>query len=168
MKTIVAMFNTTLDAQNGVLALEHIGVAPKDVSLLVAENATGEHFKVMETNKAAQGAVGGGVVGGLLGALAGTLVAIGIIVAPGVGLVAAGPVIAALAGAGAGAAGGSLVGGLVGMGIPEHEAKAISERVTRGGVLLAVTPRDEEDANNIRDALRKSGATSLSNVSQAA
>jgi hypothetical protein len=59
-------------------------------------------------------------VGGALGLLAG----IGALAIPGVGpLIAAGPIMAALAGLGVGGAVGGLVGALVGMGIPEYEAK---------------------------------------------
>ena len=49
---------------------------------------------------------------------------IGALAIPGVGpFIAAGPIMAALAGAGVGAAVGGLTGALVGMGIPEYEAK---------------------------------------------
>ena len=57
----------------------------------------------------------GGVIGGTLGLLAG----IGALAIPGVGpLIAAGPIMATLAGLGVGGAVGGLVGALVGMGIP--------------------------------------------------
>jgi hypothetical protein len=44
-------------------------------------------------------------------------------------LIAAGPVVAALAGAGAAGATGGLVGGLIGAGIPEVEAKRFAGRI---------------------------------------
>jgi hypothetical protein len=51
----------------------------------------------------------------------GWLVGIGALAIPGVGpFIAAGPIMAALAGAGVGAAVGGLAGALVGMGIPEE------------------------------------------------
>src|SRR5207342_3455272 len=81
------------------------------------------------------GATAGGVVGGTLGLLAG----IGALAIPGVGpFIAAGPIMAALAGVGVGGAVGGLIGALVGMGIPEYEAKRYEGRVKDGGVLLSV------------------------------
>ena len=58
---------------------------------------------------------------------------------PGVGpLIAAGPLMATLAGMGVGGAVGGILGALVGMGIPEYEAKWYEGRVREGGVLLSV------------------------------
>jgi hypothetical protein len=52
------------------------------------------------------------------------MVGIGALAIPGLGrFIAAGPIMAALAGAGAGAAAGGLTGALIGMGIPELESK---------------------------------------------
>lgn len=54
----------------------------------------------------------------------GWLAGLGMLTVPGIGpLVAAGPIVAALAGIGAGGATGGLIGALVGSGIPEVEAK---------------------------------------------
>src|SRR5450631_2221627 len=83
----------------------------------------------------ATGVTTGGVIGGTLGLLAG----IGALAIPGLGpFIAAGPIMAALAGLGVGGAVGGLVGALVGMGIPEYEAKRYEGRVKNGGVLLSV------------------------------
>lgn len=164
MTTLVAMFTNTQDADRAVEQLTGYGVAASDMSMLVAETASGQHFKVVEANKGAEGAVGGGLVGGALGALAAGLVAIGVIVVPGVGLLGVGPLLAALAGAGAGAAGGGLVGGLVGLGIPVHEAQVLNERVTRGGILLALDTRADDDLGTLRQLLSNAGATSISTV----
>ena len=58
---------------------------------------------------------------------------------PGLGpLLAAGPIVAALAGAGAVGALGGIIGALAGMGIPEYEAKRYEGRIREGGVLLSV------------------------------
>jgi hypothetical protein len=63
----------------------------------------------------------------------------GALAIPGIGpLIAAGPIMAGLAGLGVGGAVGGLVGALVGMGIPEYEAKLYEGRVKNGGVLLSV------------------------------
>jgi hypothetical protein len=70
--------------------------------------------------------IGWTVPGGALGWLAG----IGALAIPGVGpFIAAGPIMAALAGVGAGAVTGGLVGGLTGLGMPEYEAKRYEGRI---------------------------------------
>ena len=77
-------------------------------------------------------------------ACVGWLVGIGALAIPGIGpLVAAGPVVAALAGAGAAGATGGLVGGLIGAGIPEVEAKRYAGRIREGGYLISVHCDDQ-------------------------
>jgi hypothetical protein len=75
-------------------------------------------------------------------------------VVPGLGLLAAGPVVAILAGLGAGAAAGGLTGALIGLGIPEHEAKFFNDAIERGGILVGVYAHDDkkEVARKILDA----------------
>ena len=77
---------------------------------------------------------------------------------PGIGpLVAAGPVFAALAGAGAGGAAGGLVGGLVGAGIPEIEAKRYAGRIREGGYLVSVHCDDSAWAKRAEEILEATG-----------
>jgi len=60
----------------------------------------------------------------------------GALAIPGVGpLIAAGPIMATLAGVGVGGAIGGITGALVGMGIPEYEAKRMRP-YQKGGILL--------------------------------
>src|SRR5437763_1410830 len=81
------------------------------------------------------GAATGGVVGGVLG----WLIGIGALTIPGLGpFIAAGPIVAALAGAGAVGATGGLIGALVGTGMPEIEAKRYEGRLRNGGLLCSV------------------------------
>jgi hypothetical protein len=163
--TVAAVFSTRLDADRAVDDLVAAGFTRGAISLLVAESSRGQHFKVVEGDKAAEGAIGGSVVGGTLGALAAGLVAIGIIVAPGIGLIAAGPLLAALAGLGAGAAAGGLVGGLVGLGIPEHHAKVMDAQITRGGILVAVGTANKDEQHAAEKAFADAGAVTTSNSS---
>lgn len=163
--TVAAVFSSRPEADRAVDDLVRAGFARGSISLLVAESSRGQHFKVVEGDKAAEGAIGGSVVGGTLGAIAAGLVAIGIIVAPGVGLIAAGPLLAALAGLGAGAAAGGLVGGLVGLGIPEHHAKVMDAQITRGGILVAVGTVDKDQQKAAEDAFAAAGAVTTSTSS---
>ena len=81
------------------------------------------------------GVTAGGVIGGTLGLLAG----VGLLAIPGLGpFIAAGPIMAGLAGLGVGGAVGGVTGALIGMGIPEFEAKRYEGRLQKGGILLSV------------------------------
>ncbi|MGZ5715336.1 MAG: hypothetical protein ACXWIG_14360, partial [Caldimonas sp.] len=70
---------------------------------------------------------------------------------PGLGLVIAGPPAAAIAAAGAGAATGGIVGALIGWGIPEERVKEYDEGIRKGGILMAVRPKSDEDAAYLED-----------------
>src|SRR4030095_4159743 len=96
-------------------------------------------FAHEKDTKAPEGATTGAGTGAVIGGVLGWLAGIGAIAIPGLGpFIAAGPIMAALAGLGAGGAAGGIVGGLVGMGLPEYEAKRYEGRVKDGGVLISV------------------------------
>ncbi len=87
-----------------------------------------------------------------------TIAAVGTSVAiPGLGLVVAGPLAAALAGAGAGGATGGLVGALIGAGIPEERVTHYESGLKSGGILMGVTPRNDDDAIAIENSWRQRG-----------
>jgi len=81
-------------------------------------------------------------------------------------LIAAGPIMATLAGVGVGGAVGGLVGALVGMGIPEYEAKRYEGAVKGGGTLLSVHCDTSEQIDVAKDALKETGATDISSSSE--
>lgn len=104
-------------------------------------------------------------VGGTLGLLAG----IGALAIPGVGpLIAAGPIMGALAGLGVGGAVGGLVGALVGMGIPEYEAKRYEGRVKDGGILLSVHCDSSEEISRAKEILKATGADDVASSGEKA
>lgn len=147
-KTIVAMYDSVDEARDAVQDLQKTGFMADRISLVTCELPGGamrtEHPEGAGT-RAAQGAGVGGGIGAVLGGAAGLLVGLGTLAIPGVGpVVAAGPLLAALAGAGAGATAGGIVGALVGAGIPEREAQAYAEGVRRGGTLVSVNAPDTD------------------------
>src|SRR5207248_4456316 len=110
------------------------------------------------------GVVSGGIAGGVLGWLTG----IGALAIPGLGpLIAAGPIVAALAGAGALGTVGGIIGALAGMGIPEYEAKRYEGRIREGGILLSVHSDDSNWTTKAKDILQRSGAQDVSSASEA-
>src|ERR1700745_3966996 len=106
--------------------------------------------------------------GALLGGGLGWLAGIGALAIPGLGpFIAAGPIMAALAGAGVGGAVGGLTGALVGMGIPEYEAKRYEGRVKDGGILLSVHSDDSQWTKRAKEILERTGAEDVSSTGEA-
>jgi len=106
----------------------------------------------------------GGIIGGTLGLLVG----IGALAIPGIGpIIAAGPIVATLAGMGAGGAVGGIVGALVGMGIPEFEAKRYEGAVKEGGTLLSVHCDTSDEIHTAKQALRDTGARDIASTGEA-
>jgi len=104
----------------------------------------------------------------LLGGGLGWLAGIGALAIPGVGpLIAAGPIVAALAGAGVGGAVGGLTGALIGMGIPEYEAKRYEGRVKEGGILLSVHSDNSDWTKKAKDILERTGAEDVASTGEA-
>lgn len=139
----VIAYQTPAEASQAVDHLIAEGVPKGDISVMLSEQTHGTHFAVKENTKGTEGAGIGAAVGGVLGAIGATAVAAAGIAIPGIGFLAAGPIMTALAGLGAGAATGGLIGGLAGLGVPEHEAKLYEEIVKDGGVLVGVSTHDD-------------------------
>jgi hypothetical protein len=96
-------------------------------------------------------------------------VGIGALAIPGLGpFIAAGPIMAALAGAGVGGAVGGLTGALIGMGIPEYEAKRYEGRVKDGGLLLSVHSASAGETKRAKAILEQTGAQDISSTGEAA
>lgn len=93
-------------------SLRAAGFRNSDISAILPERDRTAKDLVAEINtKAPEGVATGAGTGAAVGGVLGWLVGIGAIAIPGIGpLVAAGPVVAALAGAGAAGAAGGLVG----------------------------------------------------------
>jgi uncharacterized membrane protein len=90
-------------------------------------------------------------------------VGIGALAIPGVGpFIAAGPIMAALAGAGVGAAVGGLTGALVGMGIPEYEAKRYEGKIKEGNMLISVHSENSDEVKRAKDIFERAGAHDIS------
>ena len=149
---VTGLFADRDSAERAYDSVTRRGYDKNDVNLVMSDDTRKKHFssdgrQTELGNKAAEGAGIGGAVGGTLGAIAAALAAVGTSVAiPGLGLVIAGPIAAALAGAGAGGVTGGLVGALVGWGIPEERIKQYEAGIKKGGILMGVKPRSDEDA----------------------
>lgn len=145
-ETVTAIYDNYGSARHAISVLEKNGVSEKDLSILAAENAVDKKIEIKNSSKAPEGASIGAGVGGAIGATLASLTAVGTVtLTGGLGLMAAGPVVAAFAGAGAGAGAGGVIGGLVGMGLPETEAKMVDKKLANGHVLVGVTVDNNKD-----------------------
>src|SRR5687768_10476082 len=104
---VTGLFRDRESAERAYGSLEKRGYSKDDVNLLMSDETRKKHFAVddRETelgNKALEGAGTGAAIGGTVGATLAAIAAIGTTLAlPGLGLLIAGPLAAAVAGAGA-------------------------------------------------------------------
>jgi hypothetical protein len=152
--TISALYDSQADASAAVRELEASGISDKNISMV--SNSTSSSYEQEVAKDAGTGAGIGAAIGGTGGLLAG----LGLLAVPGVGpVVAAGWLVATVAGAAAGAAVGGITGGLVGAmtenGIPEEEAHFYAEGIRRGGTLVSVQTSDEAKTATIRSILHR-------------
>ena len=153
--------------ERGVDALKDAGYRNTDISALFPENVGTKDFAHEKGTKAPEGATAGAGTGAVIGGTLGWLAGIGSLAIPGVGpLIAAGPIVAALAGIGVGGAVGGLTGALVGMGIPEFEAKRYEGRIKEGGILLSVHADNSEWTTRAREILERTGARDVTSTGE--
>ncbi len=149
---MTVMFRKWGDAENAYQELLKRGFTTDQINILMSDEtrAQNEGTKTELGNKAAEGTGVGAAVGGTVGAILGAVAAVGTGLAiPGLGLVIAGPIVAALAGAGAGGATGGLIGALIGWGIPEETVKRYESGIKEGGIVLGFTPRSVAESNEV-------------------
>jgi len=165
---VFGIYKDRMGVERAVDALKSAGFSNADISALFPENDGTRDFATEKSTKAPEGATTGAGTGAVLGGGLGWLMGIGALAIPGLGpLIAAGPIVAALAGAGVGGAVGGLTGALVGMGIPEYEAKRYEGRVKDGGILLSVHSDRSEDTKRAKDILEQTGAQDVSSTGEA-
>ena len=167
--SVFGIYKTRTAAENGVDALVAAGFSASDISVLLSQDVSTREFATEKHTKAPEGGTTGAVAGGAIGGTLGLLAGIGAIAIPGLGpFIAAGPIMATLAGAGAGGAVGTLVGTLAGLGVPEYEAKRYEGRVKDGGILLSVHCDDSDWVKKAEDILKHYGAEDISSAGEKA
>jgi len=154
VKTVVGLYDRFEDAQQVVRALIDGGFRQDDINL-IARDEKGEYSRYLQSHEGEmeekkEGIATGAGAGAVLGGIGGLLVGLGALAIPGIGpVIAAGPILAALAGAGVGAAVGGLVGALVEMGVPEDQANRYVEGIRRGGTLVSVRTDDTNSSRAV-------------------
>ncbi len=165
---VFGIYRNRADVENAVDALRQEEFRNTDISVLFPENEGTKDFAHEKNTKAPEGVTTGATTGAIVGGGLGWLAGIGALAIPGLGpFIAAGPIMAALAGVGAGGAIGGIAGALIGMGIPEYEAKRYEGRVKEGGILLSVHCDDSKWTKRAKQILEQTGADDISSTGEA-
>lgn len=165
---VYGLFETRAALEAAVNQFKAEGFLNSDISALLPSAGDTKEFAHQKETKAPEGATTGATTGAVLGGTLGWLAGIGTLAIPGIGpFVAAGPILAGLAGAGIGGAVGGIAGALVGMGIPEYEAKRFESAVKDGGILLSVHAGQGDWVNRAKDIFKHCGAHDISSTSEA-
>src|ERR1700741_1785228 len=156
---VFGIYSTRNSDEQAAEALVNGGFAAGDISVLLPENLGTREIGTEKSTKAPEGATAGASTGAGLGGALGLLAGIGALAIPGVGpLIAAGPIMATLAGMGVGGTVGGLAGALVGLGIPEYEAKRYEGIIQKGGILLSVHCSTSDEVKRAKQTLKDTGA----------
>src|SRR6202522_2394847 len=164
---VFGIFTTVASADNATDSLVRSGFSASDISALLPENLGPKQIGTEKATKAPEGATAGAGTGAVLGGALGLLAGIGALAIPGVGpLIAAGPIMAALAGIGVGGAVGGFTGALIGAGIPEYEAKRYEGRLQKGGILLSVHCDTSDQIKRAKEILKNANAEDISSTGE--
>jgi len=168
MKKVVGTFERVSDASSAVRAIRTAGFLASDVELVVRRADVG--VEVGEPAAAASGAtsravsgvasrtVAGGLAGGVIGGLAGLAATSMGVAMPGFeAVLAAGPITAALAGAGLGAIAGGAMGGMTSLGARGTHTGFELQSLRRGGAVVAVCA-DDSRVDEVERILHQQGA----------
>jgi len=165
---VFAIFRTRDQVERAIEGLRMNGYRAEDISVLLPENVGNKEMGTEKNTKSLEGAATGGATGAAALGVLGWLAGVGSLAIPGIGpFIAAGPIMAALAGMGAGAVLGGAAGALVGIGIPEYEAKRYEGLVRQGGILMSVHCDDSEWTSRAKKLLEQLGAEDISSTGEA-
>ena len=164
---VYGILHSRVQLERATESLRLNGFRPEDISVLLPESA-GRDIVTEKTSKGPEGTATGGVTGAAAGAMLGWLAGVGVLAIPGVGpFIAAGPIMATMAGMGAGAVLGGAAGGLVGIGIPEYESKHYEGFVQQGGILISVHCATHEATELAKQVLDTVNAEAIASTGEA-
>jgi hypothetical protein len=167
--SVMGIYSDRTTASDAVNVLRKAGYRSTDISVLASDNPGSKDFAHVKRTKALEGAATGTVAGAVVGAALAWFLSIHPATLPALGhLVAAGPVMAALAGAGAVGAVGWIAGLLAGGRLPEYVARRYAGRIRSGGILLSVHCDGPEWSGRAKKILRDTGARNISSGAESA
>jgi hypothetical protein len=165
-RMVTGLFNDRDSAERAYQSITGRGYTHDDTNVIMSDETRSRFYPEGSegtsdlADKTMEDAGKGAAIGGTLGAIIGGIAAIGTsVVLPGLGLVVAGPLVAALTGAGAGGLTGGLIGALVGHGVPEEHATEYESGIKNGGVFMGVNARNDEDASYFHNEFSRNGGS---------
>jgi hypothetical protein len=167
--SVMGIYPDRTTVSDAVSILHKAGYRTTDISVLASDNQGSKDFAHEKHSRAPQGAAIGAAVGAVAGSALAWFISIQTVAIAGLGaLTAAGPVLAALAGAGAGGTLGWIVGWLAGLPVTEYIAKRYAGRIRSGGILLSVHCDSPEWCGRAKKTLRDTGARDISSAAESA
>ena len=166
---VTGLFRSRAAAERAYRSALALGYDASDINVVISDETRNREFADgasalarKATDAAPESSPGaedlGGPVGGTVGTIAPVLAAVGtLLLIPGLGLVAAGPVAIALTAAGAVGVAGGLIGALTQWGVPKSRVEEYEAAVREGGILLGVKARSQDDAEKLKWAWQESG-----------
>lgn len=165
--SVMGIYPDRTTLSDAINVLQKAGYRKTDISVLSSDNQGSKDFAFEQRSKGLEGAATGAAAGAVIGAAAAWFVSVQMVTVAALGsLVAAGPLLAAFAGAGAGGAVGWIGGFLAGLGLPEYVAKRYAGRIRRGGILLSVHCDSPEWCSRAKKTLTDTGARNISSASE--
>ncbi len=162
-KSVFGILSTHTELEHAISELKARGFNRDDISVVMPKGDYAQDMTVKNETKAPEGASIGATSGLVLGGTFGWLVGAGLLAISGLGpLVAAGPLLAALAGASVVGTLGGIGGALVGMGIPEYEAQRYESALKNGGTLISIHTDGEIQEEKAKSILKSFGAKDIS------
>lgn len=165
--SVLGIYPNRESVERATDVLIHGGFPAPSISLLLPETLGSNSLATERASKAPEGVAAGATSGAVVGGTLGLLVGIGALAIPGLGpFIAAGPIMATLAGVGVGGTLGGVTGALVGLGIPEYEAKSYERRLQKGGILLSIHCDTSEEASRAKNLMKGTGAQDISSTAE--
>src|SRR5579863_6043693 len=162
-KSVWGIYGSRLALETAIDRLRESGFLSSDISVLLPENQGPKDLVTEKSTKAPEGATAGAGSGVIIGGALGWLAGIGALAIPGLGpFIAAGPLVASLAGIGLGGVVGGITGALIGAGIPEYEAKRYEGRLSKGGILISIHCETTDEITRAREIMERTGGEDIS------
>jgi hypothetical protein len=165
---VFGIFSNRLQVEEAINQLRLDGFRQADISVLYPDNSGTKDFAHEKSTKAPEGAAAGIGIGAIAGGALGWLAGVGAFSVPELApFAAAGPIVGAMAGAGAMGTIAGVAGALVGLSEPEYEARRYQGRIKDGGMLLSVHCDNEDWVKRAKAILKISGGHDIAGTAEA-